>query len=46
VHRFPEQGIGPGRPALAALAQDEGALDFVSRPAAFSALWDRLTRGS
>ncbi len=45
-HAFPEQGIEAGRPALAALARDEGALDFVSRPEAFAALWERLTRGS
>ena len=45
-HAFPEQGIETGRPALAALAQDESRLDFVSRPEAFPGLWDRLTRGS
>jgi glucose-6-phosphate isomerase len=46
AHALPEQGIEPGRPALAALGQDETRLDFVSRPEAFPALWERLTRGS
>jgi glucose-6-phosphate isomerase, archaeal len=45
-HVFPERGIEPGRPALAALVQDASALDFVSRPEAFPVLWERLTRGS
>jgi glucose-6-phosphate isomerase len=45
-HVFPEQGIEPGEPALAALARDESALDFVSRPEAFPGLWERLTRSS
>jgi glucose-6-phosphate isomerase len=46
AHAFPEQGIEPGRPALAALRQDETRLDFVSRPEAFPELWERLTRGA
>jgi glucose-6-phosphate isomerase len=45
AHTFPEQGIEAGRPALAALAEDETRLDFVSRPEAFPALWERLIRG-
>ncbi len=45
-HAFPGLGIAPGQPALVALAQDEGCLDFVSRPEAFPGLWERLTRGS
>jgi len=46
AHSFPEQGIEPGRPALAALGEDETRLDFVSRPEAYPALWERLTRGA
>lgn len=46
AHAPPEQGIEPGPPALAALAEDEGGLDFVSRPEAFPTLWERPTRGS
>jgi glucose-6-phosphate isomerase len=45
-HVFPEQVIEPGEPALAALARDESALDFVSHPEAFPGLWARLTRRS
>lgn len=46
AHSFPEQGIEPGRPALVALAGDESRLDFVSRPEAYPALWERLVRGA
>ena len=46
AHAFPEQGLEAGQPVLQALAGDETRLDFVSRPEAFPALWERLTRGA
>jgi glucose-6-phosphate isomerase len=42
-HVLSEQGIVPDQPALRALARDPSALDFVSRPERYPALWERLT---